>query len=241
MNLIKVFTTLLMCCQMAMALNRSGYFYERLQKYPWWQRVLRKYQEQQRTTPLTTTRIDTTISTTSEVSPTISSVDPTSNPTPRAPITTDENSNENRENNAIITQYKIVQNITRPKLFGFSREEAERFPSRISEIVLPFSRKCNHTKLPKYTKVKIMELKSIFNSHQCTAQNSQMQGVRNMAQISASPAATSGENWQRDTIRNQDGSVTRVRRCLEKGTLTKNNNLRLCAECQAVTELPENM
>lgn len=248
MNLIKIFATILLCCQITMAINRSGYFFERLQKYSWWQRVWKKYEEQQRTTiPQPTTNItptmDTTIPTVTVVSPTISSVNPTSNQTPITPVTTDDNNNnENRENDAIITQYKIVQNITLPKLFGFSREEAERFPSRISEIVLPFRRECNHTNLPKYTKVKIMELKSIFNSHQCTAQSNQMEGDRTTTQVSSlSSLTTNGENWQNDMIRNEDGSVTRVRRCLEKGTLTKNNNLRLCAECQAVTELPENM
>lgn len=221
-----------------MAINRSGYLYRRFQKFPWWQRIWKKHQEQQITTPQKTTRItpttiDTTISTTTSVSPTISSANSISNQTPGTQLTTENINNENHENHEIITHYKIIQNITRPKLFGFSREEAETFPSRISEIVLPFSRKCNHSNLPKYTNVKIMELKSIFNSHQCTDQNSRMQAVRGTAPISL----TSSENWER----NQDGSVTRVRRCLEKGTLTKNNNLRLCAECQAVTELPENM
>ena len=236
MNLIKVFTILLLSFQMTMAINRKGYFFERLQKYPWWQRVWEKYQQQKTTTTIlptisTTMKILPTISTTTETLQTISITTP---PT-TSPLTTEENSSENNE---IITQYKIVQNITRPKLFGFSREEADSFPSRISELVLPFSQQCNHTNLPKFTTIKIMELKTIFNNNKCTTQTNQP-AIRNSARAS-SPSSAS-ENWQQNAIKNPDGSVTRVRRCLEKATLTKNNNLRLCAECQAVTELPENM
>ena len=39
-------------------------------------------------------------------------------------------------------------------------------------------------------------------------------------------------------IRNNDGSVTTVRHCVDKGTVTETGNLRFCKVCSATTELP---
>lgn len=246
MNLIKIMI-LILSINMTMGIKRKSYFFKRLQKYPWWRRVWQQHEQRKTTmaTEPTISRLPTTLPTNSPtisgpISSTMIPSSPTTLPTnsptiPGSATTTDNDSNNSNENNIIIKQYRIVQNITRPKLFGFSREEAESFPSRISEIVLPFTRTCNEKSLPKYTGLKTMELKGIFRNDKCTKQRTS----QTQSRVSISPS--SSENWIGGENRNTDGSVTRLRRCLEKGTLTTNNNLRLCAECQAVTELPENM
>ena len=43
------------------------------------------------------------------------------------------------------------------------------------------------------------------------------------------------------TIQNIDGSVTRIRRCVRRGAVTRNGYVRMCSLCHAVTVLPENM
>uniref|UniRef100_A0A7M6DQS6 Cnidarian restricted protein n=1 Tax=Clytia hemisphaerica TaxID=252671 RepID=A0A7M6DQS6_9CNID len=192
------------------------YFFNHLQKYAWWQRALIKIKQRQ--------KIPTKCPTTPII--------PTTENTATTPDQSDLPSTTEtmRENDKVITNYKIVQNLTQPKLFGFSEKEAESFPSRISEIIIPFTGECDSTKLSKYTG-KLIEVSDILKKNTCNGQHPTI------------PARTIArrEAVMSSPIQNADGSVTTVRNCFIKGTLTRNNNLRLCSECQAVTRLPDNV
>jgi hypothetical protein len=174
------------------------------------------------------------ITTTTKQSSTMPSTTHTTPTTVTQPSTTQQKSSTaQQQTNNIVNQYKIVQEITSPKLFGFSREEAESFPSRISELISPVQVKCNTSSLPKYTMNKISELTEILKNNTC----SKTQPSRS----ARAPIGTINENWENTIVQNPDGSVTRVTRCFDKGSLTRNGNSRLCTECQAMTELPNNV
>lgn len=169
--------------------------------------------------------------------------------------------------NEVRRSYELTQMIMNPKLYGFTQQEAEQFPSRINDEIQMIDER-NHCKrsLPKYTDFKLTELKDILDNSKCNGSQNTTDSSRNQNTsgpqntVRDTPRTFTNKNginittnqsvinehvaWAQGShreMRNRDGSVTRIMQCLRRGQTTRNNNLQLCTECHAITILPENV
>ena len=147
-----------------------------------------------------------------------------------APITTEDP--DIIQSNRIREEYSIARELSGENLFSFTEEESRKFTSRIfDEIEEPFQT-CNKT-YPKFTDCKVKELAYILRNNQCFLDG-------NLTTAAAFQASRKRRRRrQLATIRNPDGSVSRVVSCSKRGERTTNRGLRLCTTCFVITELPE--
>lgn len=166
----------------------------------------------------------------------------------RNPYKTTTPDPESEETKIIRERYRIARTLSAENLFALTAAEAQNFTNRIFDEIKVDIPKCNRT-LPRFTDCKVQELAYIFNQNQCVLTNTTTRATP-APPPPVAPAAGSGTNSRTRrrvrrmtaplaTIRNTDGSVSRVIRCEARRTVTRNGLFRLCRTCYVQTTLPE--
>ena len=135
------------------------------------------------------------------------------------------------QNEAIIQLYQNMSEIT-PELFHLSSNES--FPNSHTNPTDVGNRQssCKKT-IPESYKGKFDEVANILKNLTCSTNSSRNQNTHQRKRRQATSSLTPGR-----TIRNSDGSITNIRYCFERGSLSSDNTYRLCRECVATTTLP---
>ena len=162
--------------------------------------------------------------------------------TPKRNNNKESNNNYNNKTKTTMTPsekireyYNEARWIQKPMLYGFSTTEADKFVSRFDEnLVIPtVTPQCTNQKA-KISKKDIGDLCRILRTSQCKAGT-------NKTNTTTTAAKSRKRRSTSQTIMNADGSITRIRRCVTRGAVTSKGYIRLCSQCHAVTELPNQM
>ena len=145
--------------------------------------------------------------------------------------------NNNKRKSKRTTSERIRENynearwIQKPMLYAFSTTEAEKFVSRFDEdLAVPVTSQCTNQKT-KVSKKDIRDLGRILKTAQCSSTKDKDNSRRRKRRATLGP----------QTVVNPDGSITRIRKCVNRGVVTEKGYIRLCSQCHAVTELPNQM
>ena len=135
------------------------------------------------------------------------------------------------QNEAIIQLYQNMSEIT-PELFHLSSNESFANSHANPGDVGNRQSSCKK-RIPEAFKGKFDEVANILKNLTCSTNSSHNQNTHQRKRRQVTSSLTPGK-----TIRNSDGSITNIRHCLERGSLSSDNTYRLCRECVATTTLP---
>ena len=135
------------------------------------------------------------------------------------------------QNDAIIQLYQNMSEIT-PELFHLSSNESFANSHTNPTDVGNKQSSCKK-RIPESFRSKFDEVANILKNLTCSTNSSHNQSTHQRKRRQVTSSLTRGK-----TIRNSDGSITNIRHCFERRSLSSDKTYRLCRECVATTTLP---
>ncbi|XP_066915048.1 uncharacterized protein [Clytia hemisphaerica] len=172
------------------------------------------------------------------------------------------------QSDQIRDKYQKARWIQQPMLYGFTDAEAANFVQRFDDDLTEVVQASCQNQVERIQRKDVLEMYRNMKRTQCYVESKQSENIENnsnnrrkrdLEKFLENDTKSSIDNItnlvnidtlrhrsrrntdEQRTIQNTDGSVTRIRRCVRRGAVTRNGFVRMCSLCHAVTVLPENM